>query len=86
MFSIWNNYTVSDRFALNLGVIYQDESVIKTGSSAILPAYARVEGKLCALENTIVGLNIENLQMSYISHSHSITKHPLVHQLTLCLA
>ena len=32
MFSIWNNYTVSDRLALNLGVIYQDESVIKTGN------------------------------------------------------
>ena len=29
MFSIWNNYSVSDRLALNLGVIYQDESKIK---------------------------------------------------------
>ena len=74
MFSIWNNYTVSDRLALNLGVIYQDETVIKTGSSAILPEYTRVDvGANYALtENTIVGLNIENLTDElYFPHSHS---------------
>ena len=75
MFSIWNNYNVSDRLALNLGVIYQDETVMKTGSSAILPEYARVDvGANYALtENTIVGLNIENLTDElYFPHSHSI--------------
>ena len=74
MFSIWNNYKVSDRLALNLGVIYQDETVIKTGSSAILPEYTRVDvGANYALtENTIVGLNIENLTDElYFPHSHS---------------
>ena len=74
MFSIWNNYTVSDRLALNLGVIYQDETVIKTGSSAILPDYTRVDvGANYALtENTIVGLKIENLTDElYFPHSHS---------------
>ena len=75
MFSIWNNYTVSDRLALNLGVIYQDESVIKTGSSAILPEYYRVDaGATYALtDSTMVGLNIENLTDElYFPHSHSI--------------
>ena len=74
MFSIWNNYTVSDRLALNLGVIYQDESVIKTGSSAILPEYYRVDaGATYALtDSTMVGLNIENLTDElYFPHSHS---------------
>ena len=74
MFSIWNNYSVSDRLALNLGVIYQDESVIKTGSSAILPEYARVDvGANYALtENTTLGLNIENLTDElYFPHAHS---------------
>ena len=74
MFSIWNNYTVSDRLALNLGVIYQDESVIKTGSSAILPEYVRVDvGANYALtESTTVGLNIENLTDElYFPHAHS---------------
>ena len=27
--SIWNNYLVSDRLAVNLGIIYQDESFMK---------------------------------------------------------
>ena len=74
MFSIWNNYSVSDRIALNLGVIYQDESVIKTGSSAILPEYLRVDvGANYALtESTTVGLNIENLTDElYFPHAHS---------------
>ena len=74
MFSIWNNYSVSDRLALNLGVIYQDESVIKTGSSAILPEYVRVDvGANYALtESTTVGLNIENLTDElYFPHAHS---------------
>ena len=74
MFSLWNNYSVSDQLALNLGVIYQDESVIKTGSSAILPEYVRVDvGANYALtESTTVGLNIENLTDEvYFPHAHS---------------
>jgi catecholate siderophore receptor len=74
MFSIWNNYSVSDKLAVNLGITYQDDSVIKTGGSAILPAYARVDvGASYALsDSTIVGLNIENLlDELYFPHSHS---------------
>jgi len=75
MFSIWNNYTVSDRLALNLGVIYQDESKIKdSATSAILPEYVRVDvGANYALtENTTLGLNIENLTDElYFPHAHS---------------
>mgnify|MGYP001181913924 FL=1 len=74
MFSIWNNYSVSDRLAVNLGIIYQGESVIKTGSSAILPDYTRVDaGASYALtENTTVQLNVENLTDElYFPHSHS---------------
>jgi catecholate siderophore receptor len=74
MFSLWNKYSISDRLALNLGLIYQDESVIKTGSSAILPEYVRVDvGANYALtESTTVGLNIENLTDElYFPHAHS---------------
>jgi catecholate siderophore receptor len=74
MFSIWNNYSVSDKLAVNLGITYQDDSVISTGKSAILPAYARVDvGASYALsDSTIVGLNIENLlDELYFPHSHS---------------
>ena len=34
VFSIWNNYLVSDRLAVNLGIIHQDESHITNGSTA----------------------------------------------------
>jgi len=75
MFSLWNNYRVSDRLALNLGVIYQDESKItNSATSPLLPDYVRVDvGANYALtENTIVGLNIENLTDElYFPHSHS---------------
>ena len=74
MFSIWNNYLVSDRLALNLGIIYQDESVIKTGSAAVLPDYTRVDiGASYGLtENTRVRLHVENVfDELYFPHSHS---------------
>ena len=75
MFSIWNNYSVSDRLDLNLGVIYQDESKITDGAtSAILPDYVRVDvgANYSLTENTIVGLNIENLTDElYFPHAHS---------------
>ena len=74
MFSIWNNYLVSDRLAVNLGIIHQGESVIKTGSSAVLPAYTRVDaGASYGLtENTRVQVNVENLTDElYFPHSHS---------------
>ena len=37
VFSIWNNFTVSDRLALNLGIINQGESHIKEGGTQKLP-------------------------------------------------
>ena len=87
MFSIWNNYTVSDRLALNLGVIYQDESVIKTGSSAILPEYYRVDaGATYALtDSTMVVLTLRTLLTSFIFRIlTAYTKLPWVHQSMRC--
>jgi catecholate siderophore receptor len=76
VFSIWNNYLVSDRLAVNLGIIYQDESYLKSTSagSPVLPDYTRVDvGANYALtDNTTLGLNIENLTDElYFPHSHS---------------
>ena len=72
MFSIWNNYSVSDRLALNLGVIYQDEST-KTGVCYITRICSCRYGANYALtESTTVGLNIENLTDElYFPHAHS---------------
>ena len=64
-FSIWNNYLVSDRLAVNLGLIYQGESLMKNPKSdgttyaATLPDYTRVDvGASYGLtENTSVRLH-----------------------------
>ncbi len=81
-FSIWNNFSVSDRLALNLGIIYQDSSLItgydskkKKFYSETLPDYTRVDaGATYALsEKTSIQLNIENLTDElYFPHAHGI--------------
>jgi catecholate siderophore receptor len=79
-FSMWNNYLISDRLAVNLGIIYQDESLIKSAKNATttypekLPDYFRIDvGASYGLtDNTTLGLNIENLTDElYFPHSHS---------------
>ena len=73
VFSIWNNFTMSDRLALNLGIINQGESYIKEGGTQKLPEYTRVDaGASYALsENTSIQLNIENLSDElYFPHAH----------------
>jgi len=72
VFSIWNNYLVSDRLSFNLGVIYQDSSIIDNddydssgyGSNPpYLPDYTRVDvGAAYALTNdTRLQIQIENV-------------------------
>jgi catecholate siderophore receptor len=73
VFSIWNNYLVSDRLAVNLGIIHQDESHITNGSTAKLPEYTRVDAGASYMltDSTRIGLNIENLTDElYFPHSH----------------
>ena len=73
VFSIWNNFTMSDRLALNLGIINQGESYIKEGGTQKLPDYTRLDaGASYALsENTSIQLNIENLTDElYFPHAH----------------
>ena len=72
LFSVWNNYLVSDRLAVNFGVIYQDSSILdhddgkKSGYAnpkAYLPDYTRIDvGAAYALtNNTSVQVQVENL-------------------------
>jgi catecholate siderophore receptor len=74
VFSIWNNYLVTDKLAINLGIINQGESHIKDDIRYKLPSFTRVDaGANYALtDNTTLGLNIENLTDElYFPHSHS---------------
>ena len=74
MFSIWNNYLLSDRLAVNLGVIYQGESQIGSSATPILPDYTRVDVGATYLltDNTRLQVNIENITDElYYPNSHS---------------
>jgi catecholate siderophore receptor len=75
MFSIWNNYLVTDKLAFNLGLINQGASYIKDSyTGGKLPSFTRVDaGANYALtDNTTLGLNVENLTDElYFPHSHS---------------
>jgi len=74
VFSLWNSFVVTDRLALNLGIINQGESVIKKNNDQVLPEYTRVDAGATYLlsENTRVQLNVENLfDELYFPHSHS---------------
>ena len=74
MFSIWNNYLVSDRLAVNLGIIYQGESQIGSSTTPVLPDYTRVDvgASYSLTDNTRVQVNVENLTDElYFPHSHS---------------
>jgi catecholate siderophore receptor len=74
MFSIWNNYLLSDRLAVNLGVIYQGESQIGSSATPILPDYTRVDVGATYLltDNTRLQVNIENITDElYFPNSHS---------------
>ena len=70
VFSVWTNYLVNDRLALNLGIIYQDESIIDNddeadanGNKPHLPDFYRVDvGASYALtESTRLQAKVENL-------------------------
>ena len=74
MFSLWNNYMVTERLGVSVGVIYQDESFINNGNTASLPSYTRVDaGAFYDLSETFrVQLNVENLADElYFPNSHS---------------
>jgi len=74
MFSLWNNFSVSDRLGLGLGVVYQGESYINNGNTALLPSFTRVDAAAFydVSESLRIQLNVENLTDElYFPHSHS---------------
>ena len=74
MFSIWNQFTLGDRFGFGLGLTHQDESFINNGNTAVLPAYTRIDAAAYfdVSENLRVQVNIENLTDTlYFPNSHA---------------
>lgn len=74
MFSIWNNFQVTDKFGFGVGMTYQDESFINNGNTAVLPSYTRFDAAAFydVTEDIRVQVNIENLTDElYFPNSHS---------------
>ncbi len=74
MFSFWNNYQVTDAFGVGLGLIYQDESFINNGNTAVLPSYVRLDAAAFydVSDNLRLQVNLENLTDElYFPNSHS---------------
>ena len=74
IFSVWNNFQVTDRFGLGLGFTHQSESFINNGNTAVLPSYLRVDATAYydVSENIRIQVNVENVTDElYFPNSHS---------------
>ncbi len=74
MFSLWNNYQLTDQFGLGLGVTHQDSSFINNGNTATLPSYTRVDAAAFfdVSDEVRVQLNVENVTDElYFPNAHS---------------
>ncbi len=74
MFSIWNNFQVTEKFGLGIGMTYQDESFINNGNTAVLPSYTRFDAAAYydVSDDIRLQVNVENLtDKLYFPNSHS---------------
>jgi len=71
-FSVWNQYQITEKFGVGLGVIYQDET-FTPNNLAELPSYVRVDTAAYYKINDSfrVQLNVENLfDREYFPNAH----------------
>lgn len=74
MFSIWNNFQITDRLTLGLGATYQDSFFVREDNSVEVPDFTRVDAAAYYQVNDRVRLqlNIENLlDEEYFPDAHS---------------
>ncbi|MEM9621273.1 MAG: TonB-dependent siderophore receptor [Pseudomonadota bacterium] len=74
MFSIWNNFRISDKFSVGLGATYQDSFFVLEDNSVEVPDYTRVD--LAAYydvsDQLRLQLNVENLlDEEYFPDAHN---------------
>ena len=73
LFSVWNNYKVSEKLGLGLGATYQGKSTPKGNAAGIVPSYVRVDAAAHYQINNDLRLqvNIENLlDKDYYPHAY----------------
>lgn len=74
MFSLWNQFVLSDDLKVGVGLTHQSESFINNSNSATLPSYTRIDASVQyrLSEATTLQLNVENLTNElYFPNAHS---------------
>jgi catecholate siderophore receptor len=74
MFTLWNKYKITPKFAAGLGVIHRSEMFASTTNLAELPSFTRVDGALYynLTRNLEAQLNVENIfDEKYYASAHN---------------
>ncbi len=74
MFSIWNQFQITEKFGFGVGLTHQGKSFINNGNTALLPSYTRVDAAIYydVSDSLRLQVNIENLTDElYFPNSHS---------------
>ncbi len=74
MFSLWNRYAVTSRFALGLGLTHQSSQFASIGNSVELPGFTRVDAAAFyeLSDNLELQVNVENLfDTDYFPAAHN---------------
>jgi len=73
-FNIWNNYDVTEKFGLGLGLTYQDQIFADNGNNVTLPSFARVDAAAYydVSDKLRLQVNVENLtDTEYFPNAHT---------------
>lgn len=73
-FSVWNNFLLTEKFGLGLGLTHQSKSFINNSNTAELPAYTRLDAAAYynVSDRLSLQLNIENLTDElYFPNAHA---------------
>ncbi len=74
MFSIWNNFEITEQFGIGAGVTYQDSYFVREDNSVEVPSYVRVDASAYydVNDRIRVQVNLENLlDTEYFPDAHS---------------
>lgn len=63
MFSLWNNFQITEKLGLGLGLTHQSESFVNNGNTAVLPSFTRFDAAAFydVSDDVRLQVNIENL-------------------------
>lgn len=74
MFTVWNHYTLNEKWAFGIGVIYQSEQYASLSNNVKLPDFTRVDAAVYyeVSDDWQVQLNVENVfDEAYFPSAHS---------------